>query len=342
MTATAIAQKLAERAEDTARHLLPHGRREGREWLAGSTQGEPGDSLKVVLDGSKQGMWIDFAGSADDKGDLIGLWQKARGVSLSQACLEALEWLDIPESERNDRAHHIAPPRKPEAPRIPDQRWLDLQAIMRPGAYSDLSALASLRRISTAALELATRHGQLFFAPVHDSGERHPAWILTDSSRRHAQARKMDGSLWTFGGSHKPSKSKTIWKTESKWPVGLADATTPEIALVEGGPDFLAAWHFIYAKGMENRCRPVAMFGANTSFADDALPLFAGKVVWMFPHNDDKGQGLAAARRWSDALVMAGVSDIIPFNFADYGVKDLNDLVAVAEDCETQAMEVAQ
>lgn len=333
MTATEIANLLANRAEDTAAHLLPGGHRRGREWLAGSTAGEAGESLKVVLEGPRSGMWCDFAGADTDKGDLIGLWQKARNVTLSEACQQALDWLDVPPEKRNDRSHHVREP-KPDKPRIPDQRWIELQSTMRTGTYRDLMQLSELRRISTAALELATRHGHLFFATVHDSGERHPAWILTDGSRRHAQARKMDGSLWTFGGSHKPSKSKTIWGTDSRWPVGLHEATAPEIALVEGAPDFLAAWHFIHARSLTDICRPVAMFGANTTFSSDALPLFSGKTIWMFPHNDDKGQGVNAARRWADALIKSGATEIRPFRLCDYGVKDLNELVIATQEME--------
>ncbi len=178
MTATQIGSLLAERAEDTASFLLPGGRRHGREWLAGSTSGEAGSSLKVVLEGSKAGMWRDFAGADTDKGDLIALWRLARNVDLSTACQEALDWMQVPESIRNQQ--RPTQPKKPEAPKAPDQRWIELQQIMRPGTYADLSALASLRNLSTACLELATRHGQLWFAPVHDSGERHPAWLLTD------------------------------------------------------------------------------------------------------------------------------------------------------------------
>ncbi len=321
MTATEIGQLLAQRAEDTAAFLLPGGKRQGREWLAGSTAGEAGSSLKVILEGSKAGMWIDFAGADTDRGDLVALWRLARGVDLSTACREALDWMQVPESVRNQQ--HPPQPKAPEQPKAPDQRWLELQAIMRPGSYSDLSALAALRGLSTAALQLATNHGQLFFAPVHDSGERHPAWILTDGSRRHAQARKMDGSLWQFGGSHKPAKSKTIWGTDSRWPVGLHEAILPEICLVEGAPDFLAAWHFIHAKGRTDLSRPVAMFGANTKIGTDALTLFSGKTVRIFPHNDDKEQGLKAALRWREQIGHAMLYDL-----TTKGVKDLNELVA--------------
>lgn len=324
MTATEIGKLLAERAEETARFLLPGGKRHGKEWLAGSTFGEAGSSLKVVLEGSKAGMWRDFAGSETDKGDLIALWRISRGVNLSTACQEALDWMNVPDSVRNIR-RHIEP--KAEQPKAPDQRWIELQSTMRPGTYADLSALASLRRLSTAALQLATNHGQLWFGSVHDSGERHPAWILTDGSRRHAQARKMDGSPWHFGGSHKPAKSKTIWGTDSHWPVGLHEATLPEIALVEGAPDMLAAWQLIYEAGLQNQRRPVAMFGANTSIGHAALPLFTNKAVFIYPHDDPAGQ--LGGKKWFDQLAPVCRPVIAPI-----GAKDLNEAVIAMQEAE--------
>lgn len=319
MTATDIGKLLAERAEQTASFLLPGGKRHGREWLAGSTAGEAGSSLKVVIEGPKAGMWCDFA--SDEKGDLIALWRHARGVSLSQACQEALDWMQVPDSVRNTQ--RPPKPKAPPAPKVPDQRWIELQSQMRKGAYADLRALADLRRLSTAALEIASQHDHLFFAHVHDSGERHPAWLLTDPSRRHAQARKMDGGLWHFGGSHKPAKSKTIWGTESGWPVGLANANTPQIALVEGGPDMLAAWQLIYEAGLVGARSPVAMFGSSQFIHADALPLFAGKTVFIYPHRDDNSAGDKGATRWASQLKPYAEVHICPLE-----TKDLNDTVA--------------
>lgn len=339
MTATELGRLLAERAEQTAQFLLPGGKRHGREWLAGSIHGEAGSSLKVVLDGSKAGMWRDFAGGDDEKGDMIALWRLARGVTLSQACQEALDWMQVPDSVRNTR--RPPSPKASPKPKAPDQRWIDLQAQLRAGTYREIQALAEQRRLSTAALELATKHGHLFFASVHDTGERHPAWILTDPSRRHAQARKMDGSLWQFGGSHKPAKSKTIWGTDSHWPVGLANANTPEVALVEGAPDMLAAWQLIYEAGLVHRRRPVAMFGASTSIGEDALPLFAGKTVFIFPHNDGNNAGQKGAARWHAQLTPhAAHVSICPL--ADCAGKDLNDAVVAMQNSEEPQSEAVQ
>jgi twinkle protein len=84
---------LAEQAEQVARHLLPNGARQGREWEVGNVQGGKGKSCKVCLSGSKAGVWCDFSNGA--KGDLLDLWRAVRGVSLAEALTEAKEFLGI-------------------------------------------------------------------------------------------------------------------------------------------------------------------------------------------------------------------------------------------------------
>lgn len=45
LTPSDISKRLADRAADVARHLLPGGKREGAEWRAGDASGEKGKSL---------------------------------------------------------------------------------------------------------------------------------------------------------------------------------------------------------------------------------------------------------------------------------------------------------
>jgi hypothetical protein len=319
MRATDLAHALAQRAEGVCHHLLPLGRVHGRDWCCGSLSGEPGNSLKIRLDGSKAGVWADFGGDAGDRGDLIGLWQRVRGVNLQEACEEATRWLGLPDEPFTPNAAPIRPTASPEQ-REPSKAWLRLQKELRGGTVTELAHLANLRKFPAfAGLQLATNAGQLFFADVWDDGFTYPSWIITDGSRRNAQARRMDGKIW----DGIQAKAKTIQGCEASWPVGIADVGAKDIALVEGGPDFLAAWYFIWATGRANEIQPVAMFGANNRLHTDALPLFNRKV-WMFIHDDKAGESGAAT--WKAQIEGVG-GTVYPFRFAEDGVKDLNDFL---------------
>src|SRR3546814_19459655 len=60
--------------------------------------------MGVHMTGNKAGVWLD--GETGQSGDLIGLWMAVKGVSLRDACTEAMEYLGI----REDRLD--PPPRK--------------------------------------------------------------------------------------------------------------------------------------------------------------------------------------------------------------------------------------
>ena len=75
-------------------------------------------------------------------------------------------------------------------------------------------------------------------------------------------------------------------------------------------------------------CVPVAILGASQKIHTDALPLFAGKRVRIFGHDDEAGS--SAVARWAAQLASVGV-DVDAFSFAGLvqvdgkPVKDLND-----------------
>jgi len=298
MTATELAHALSERAEEACRFLLPNGIRNGKEWEVGSLQGDTGHSLKVCLEGEKAGVWCDFA--TGEKGDLIGLWQSVRNIQLPDACREAEELLGI----------------SPDA--VPTQSflWLAIQKRMRKGTLAELEAVAAQRKIpNIAGLELATQAGQLWFGDVWDETGIQPSWIITDGSRLNAQARRMDGGLWQGD-----QKAKTLKGCKGSWPIGIHGINGKDIALVEGGPDFLAAWHLVWAQGKKDSVQPVAMLGAGMAIHPDALPNFIKKTVHLFPHKD--AEGAKASAKWSLQLTDSVISSV------DMPVKDLNDWVA--------------
>lgn len=93
MNAHELAMRLADNAAAIASHLLPAGKKQSGEWKVGSLNGEEGRSLSIRLSGDKRGVWRDFA--ADDGGDLLDLWAKVRGQSISEAMTDVKAYLGI-------------------------------------------------------------------------------------------------------------------------------------------------------------------------------------------------------------------------------------------------------
>jgi twinkle protein len=93
LSAPEVSARLASRAHDVCRYLLPHGKLEGGNWCVGSTAGEKGDSMRIQVSGSKAGLWADFAGN--ESGDLLDLWAAVKNVNLGVALKEAKQWLGV-------------------------------------------------------------------------------------------------------------------------------------------------------------------------------------------------------------------------------------------------------
>jgi hypothetical protein len=193
-----------------------------------------------------------------------------------------------------------------------------------------LAAISQLRNVAIEALEMMVERG-LLYTGTFPEGQ---AWIVTDARKINAQARLMSGGKWP-----KPidAKAKTLPGSEAAWPIGLDEAKAyPTIALVEGGPDFISVLHHAIPQGREGLVAPVMIAGASMSIPSDALPLFTGKRIRIFVHDDDKGN--EAAGRWARQLLTVGCK-VDGFNFAglvrsdDKPVKDLNDLCSI--DCSS-------
>ena len=271
-------------------------------------------SFSVNADGT---LWHDF--STGEAGDAVDFFQRASGLSRKDACRKFLElagghFMPTPRAARPCVA---APATKPK-PVFPD---------FTKGTADDLNHLARQRDISREGLEWASERGLLWFATLKDL----PAWIVTDSARVNAQARRMDGKQW----EHIGAKAWTLPGAWASWPIGITEAQDfPAIALCEGSPDLLAAHYLVlweqatHHSKRDVRCSPVAMLGASQRIHADALPLFTGKCVRIFGHDDEAGRG--AVERWAAQLATVG-ADVDAFSFAGLQqvggkpVKDLND-----------------
>ena len=96
--AASIAAALAARAEDVCRQYLPHGRRQGRYWVAGDLDGARGRSLFVRLHApGTPGKWQDAA--VGTSGDLLDLIRHRTNAPTLRAALDhARAFLALPAS----------------------------------------------------------------------------------------------------------------------------------------------------------------------------------------------------------------------------------------------------
>ena len=96
MNAARLAAALSERAEAVCRQYLPHGRRQGRYWVAGDLDGARGRSLYVRLAGpGSPGKWTDAAEGTH--GDLLDIIRYRTGAPTLRAALdEARAFLALP------------------------------------------------------------------------------------------------------------------------------------------------------------------------------------------------------------------------------------------------------
>lgn len=124
MNAAELSARLAENAPTVAEYLLPRGKKTGREWKAGSTAGEEGQSLSVCIAGAKRGVWRDFASDID--GDLLDLWSACRGCSIGEAMSEAKAYLGIRDAIPPRERREFRRPDRPSCtpPRAGVRNWL--------------------------------------------------------------------------------------------------------------------------------------------------------------------------------------------------------------------------
>lgn len=276
-----------------------------------------------VFDGGTR--WKDFA--TGDTGDVVDFFQRASGLSQKEACRKFIELAG---------GYITSTPRAPWQQSKPNTKPKPTFPDFRKGTPADFAQLARLRRIGREGVEWASERGLLWFATLRDC----PAWIVTDTARVNAQARRMDGQEWEH--LQDCPKAWTLPGSWASWPIGIKVAQPfPAIALCEGSPDFLAA-HYLalweqatHHRKRDVQCAPVAMLGASQRIHPDSLPMFTGKRVRILCHADEAGR--RAAQRWAEQLLSVG-GKVDGFDFSGLErvdgkpAKDLNDCLLLNAD----------
>jgi hypothetical protein len=260
------------------------------------------------------------------KGDSVSFLQLARGLSPKDACLELIKLA----GGRPERPAGTTP--RPPATVAPDPlppTRPELALGKDSGTPALCRCLAELRNVSADAVALMVTRGLLGFRPHY--GQQ--AWLVGDRTGRNTQARRLDGKLWEAPGQ---PKALSLLGSVAKWPIGMEESQPfPCIALVEGGPDLLAAHHYISIEEREGDCAAVCMTGASPSIHPATLPAFKGKRVRIYGHCDDPGA--KAVNRWAKQLHNAGAK-VDAFSFDDLRkvdgtpIKDLNDCTYINAD----------
>lgn len=271
---------------------------------------ERSPSFSISADGM---LWKDFSGEA--AGDAVTFIEHACNLSRKDAMRHLMELAGVvlPAPGESPRPLALVAPQGATAEPLRRRAMPDLDGLTE-GTREQWARLAVLRGVSVAAVERMVARGGLLFGDYRNL----ESWVVTDSRRCNAQARRLDGKCWPVGGGG--VKAMTVPNSWGAWPLGAADAG-PNILLCEGGPDWLAGFELSVTVWRD--VSPVTMLGASMPIYESALGWWLGKKVWIVPHGDDAG-GKALAK-WSAQLAGAGIVPRV-LRLPD-GVKDLNDFV---------------
>jgi len=109
-----LKEALARRAEEVARALYPHAKKEGRYIVVGDIHGAPGKSFRIAVDGQWAGMARDWSDSSRAC-SLIDCYMAVRGASFKEAAAELSRWMGTSTLSvlPNPPKHSPRPPAKP-------------------------------------------------------------------------------------------------------------------------------------------------------------------------------------------------------------------------------------
>ena len=304
-------------------------------------------------------------------GDVFKYWMDRRGCDFKTAVGELAQIAGMAPMQENLKWEKLkteikkAEPEEIKLPALPPLRGLRDDEIEMIAATRGLSvasvriAARTFKRIGYADWpKWESRGGRWtspcqahffkcnFETPECSPRESWPSWIITDVTRRVGEFRRLDNLPYPRL-KHDAIKA---WSTAGKsWPVGAAEMEHRlNVLLVEGGPDVLAAYHFLHGFGMLGSVAVVGMLGGSNRIAEDALMHFRGRRVRIMMDADEVKEltttladgttrtrasraGLSAALRWQEQLTAAGAAvecyDLTGLMRADgRPVKDVNDL----------------
>ncbi|MDR5777359.1 MULTISPECIES: toprim domain-containing protein [unclassified Caballeronia] len=172
MNARELSALMAESAEHIAAHLLREGKKQGREFKAGSIAGEAGNSLSVCVSGAKRGVWKDFA--TGETGDMLALWCACRSQSVAEAMRDAKRFLGV----RDEMPARLMPsykrPPRPQNAKRPTSAvsdWLSARGLSE-STIADFKVAEIVRGDSVYVVLPYLRDGELINAKYRNIADK--------------------------------------------------------------------------------------------------------------------------------------------------------------------------
>lgn len=219
--AAELSAMLAARMATLAPELVPGGRREGAEWVAGDLTGAPGRALSICMRGAKAGVWKQFNGGPG--GDALALVAAVhfRG-DVGQAMQWARAWLGLSaEAPRTTPAerHAADARRQAETEREQEERRRAAVALFLDARerIADTPAAAYLAARAINLADLGRQPRCLRFHPAcwcGEAGAKLPALLaaINDDAGEHVATHRTwlsraAGGEWGKAAVPNPKKS---------------------------------------------------------------------------------------------------------------------------------------
>lgn len=292
-----LAARLLASADTVVPGWFPNGKRRGSEWVVGSLQGDPGDSLSINL---RTGVWMDFA-TGDKGADLINLYAGMRGIAQGEAAKEL--------GAQHVNGHHHAVTPMLRLPKPEREAAIDAP-LQRPPADAPPPGRHRSHGEPVALYRYADADGTLgYVARYEPPGERKQfsPWIWA-GGKWVAKAFPKPRPLYGLDRLAKAPAGATVMLCEGE------KACDAAAALVL--PQVLMTWPG----------------GAKAVEHVDWSPL-KGRTVNLWPDNDEPGRECMA--RVAEKLIALGCSGRVVDPTGESEGWDLADAVADGWDRET-------
>jgi hypothetical protein len=239
MRADEIKGALAARALDVVMHLFPAGKRRGAEWLVGNIEGAPGDSLCIKIEGSKVGVWHDFADTEKGGDNLLELWKRARGLDFAGTLQEAAAWLGVTGLHERNTGKARPKPERWKPYRLSDDELSRCVAMAEALVKNDpaIAGIAKSRgwkpeTIRELALDPCIGIEGDKLVMLYPTGAKKRVKPLTPGRAEHHEGAPF---VWMFG------KPDSLWRADQilrcTQRVHITEGETAAIALIDAGID---------------------------------------------------------------------------------------------------------